>query len=352
MTNKKYTVTEKNGGRVPLPPVIGKDEKGNDIYDERVLKVEIPCGQCEECREQKSREWQVRLNEELKNWNYKYMVTLTFDNKSLKELLFKKKIKECNAACGYAIRHCLEYWRKDHKKSLKHWFISEMGHEGTERIHMHGIIFSNEPLEYKIEEVKNNGFLARWKYWKYGLIHIGTYCNERTINYIVKYVTKIDNDHKGFIGQIFTSPGMGKNFLDNLYTNIYKYRKNASIDYYRLNNGSKVKLPTYYKNKLYNENERELIWRDYMDTGDTTIKGVIYKKNITNHELENITTKAKEINSKNGYGSDSKEWRKREYNITARMILHQKAEYIREKMLKMTEKCKKEEEKFAQLMKN
>ena len=43
--------------------------------------------------------------------------------------------------------------------------------------------------------------------WKYGIIWIGQYTNERTINYIMKYITKVDEDHKGFKAVILTSAG-------------------------------------------------------------------------------------------------------------------------------------------------
>ena len=40
-----------------------------------------------------------------------------------------------------AIRLCLERIRKHTGKSVKHWFITELGHNGTERIHLHGIVW-------------------------------------------------------------------------------------------------------------------------------------------------------------------------------------------------------------------
>lgn len=319
--NKKYTATEKNGGVIPTLPVIGTDEQGEPIYDERVLFIEIPCGQCEECRKQKTREWQVRLTEELKEHKYPYFITLTFDPKELKQLCHKSRLGECNAVCAYAVRHMLERYRKDHKKSLRHWLITELGHEGTERIHMHGLLFSDEPLTFM--ESKEEHFYT-WKYWKYGMIYVGDYCTLRTINYIVKYINKIDTDHKGFNGQILASPGIGKQFLERLQkyeSTMYRYKPKQTKDYYLLPTGSKIKLPTYYKNKLFTEDEKELIWRDFMDTDKETIAGINYNHRTTdNGTLANIVDKAQEINKRLGYGDDSKEWRKKPYNITKRML--------------------------------
>lgn len=164
----------------------------------------------------------------------------------------------------------LERWRKTHKTSLKHWFITELGHEGTERIHLHGLIFTNEELIFG--EVDEHG-LRTWNYWKYGAVYIGDYVNSRTINYISKYITKIDEDHKTFKSKIMASPGIGKRYIDNMYSKPV-YRPRQTQDYYRLNTGVKVKLPKYYKNKLYSEEERELIWREFLDKEKISIMGV------------------------------------------------------------------------------
>ena len=65
--NPKYKATKKNGGVIP------------PFHDKRVLKIPIGCNKCIECRKKKSRDWSVRLMEELQNNNKKgYFVTLTF----------------------------------------------------------------------------------------------------------------------------------------------------------------------------------------------------------------------------------------------------------------------------------
>ena len=76
--------------------------------------------------------------------------------------------------------------------------ITELGHENTERIHLHGILFTKEDTQ-TIADI-----------WKYGNIWIGDYCNAKTINYIIKYVTKVDEQHKGYEPKILTSAGIGK----------------------------------------------------------------------------------------------------------------------------------------------
>ena len=58
--NPKYKPNKKNGGQVPA------------IFDKRVIYVPIGCGKCMECRKQLARNWQVRLNEEIRE-NKKYV---------------------------------------------------------------------------------------------------------------------------------------------------------------------------------------------------------------------------------------------------------------------------------------
>lgn len=369
--NRKYTATEKNGGIIPEMPIIGyKTEKlptGDyadiPIYDERIAYVEVPCGQCIECRQTKAREWQIRLLEEIKTHKYNYFITLTFAPKELETLCKKTRLKECNAVAGYAVRHMLERWRKDKKTSLKHWLITELGHEGTERIHLHGLLFNENELDFgPVDDNK----LRTWHYWKYGTVYVGDYVNERTINYISKYITKIDTDHKGFIGQILASPGIGREFIERLKeyrSTRYNYVPKNAADYYRLTNGSKVKLPKYYKNKLYTEEQREEIWRNFMDRQVISITGTEHDlKKITNRSLETITNNARETNRFMGYGSDNKEWRKKPYNITKNMILQVERLQQKIKMLDAMiqrdpeneyykENLKKIKEKLAQLKK-
>jgi hypothetical protein len=71
--NRKYIANKKNGGIVP------------PFSDNRVLMVPVGCGKCIECKRKKSREWQVRLAEELKHNKTKaYFVTMTFSNENYK----------------------------------------------------------------------------------------------------------------------------------------------------------------------------------------------------------------------------------------------------------------------------
>ena len=107
-------------------------------------------GRCMECLKQKARDWNVRLLEDLKVHINGVFVTLTFNddsyNKLSKLVIDDGDIFENNLAT-LAVRLFLERWRKKYKKSVRHWLITELGHSGTERIHVHGIIYTDEVNE-------------------------------------------------------------------------------------------------------------------------------------------------------------------------------------------------------------
>lgn len=307
--NPKYIPNKKNGGHPPK------------AEDPRVLWVPIGCGKCIECRRQKANNWKIRLIEELKENKQCYFITLTFSEDSLNELYIKyhEKNEELshkeNEIATLATRYFLERWRKKYKKSVRHWLITELGHQGTERIHLHGLIWCNEEQIKDLEKI-----------WSYGWVFIGNYVNNKTINYIIKYVTKIDNDHISFEGKILCSAGLGRNYIRKKINKETGeeikigegYRFNAfnnenTTEYYRTKEGFKLNLPIYYRNHIYSEKEREKLWIQLMNKEERFINGVKYSFKTDEDKkkfLRNLITAQKD-NVKNGFGS--KTWEKNNY---------------------------------------
>ena len=52
-----------------------------------------------------------------------------------------------------------------------------------------------------------------------------------------------------------------------------EYRGKDTNTTYRLPNGAKINLPTYYKNKLYTEEEKEELWKAKLDKGKVYVMG-------------------------------------------------------------------------------
>lgn len=283
--NKKYTSTKKNGGVIP------------SIVDNRTKYVAIGCGQCIECRKQKARDWTIRLMEDIKEYKNGKFITLTFSEDSLKELknvveskYGKDFINDENLICTIAVRRMLERYRKKYGKSMRHWLITEKGHTGTKRIHIHGIIYIDKSYEIEI-------------FWKYGWVYVGEYVNNETINYIVKYITKIDLDNKGFNGKILTSAGIGKHYLKTYNAKRNKYNGDKTLDEYRMDNGIKQQLPKYYRNNLYNDDEREKLWIDKLDKNERYVLGTKIENFSNNFEkYVKLVKIARKTNIELGYG--------------------------------------------------
>lgn len=249
--NPKYKPNKKNHGR---PPV---------CKDKRLLYIPIKCGCCIECRKEKQREWRVRLEEELRS-NYGYFITLTISPEGIKDLEGKTKLnwkENPNEIATKAIRLFLERCRKDTKKSVRHWCVTELGEEG-DRIHLHGIFFGQKSVEL----IK--------KHWKYGFSFIGQYCNSKSINYMTKYMLKVDIKHPEFKQIVLASPGIGSNYTDRLdYLWQKQNYRNINVATYTFRNGTKIAMPKYYKNKIFTEKEREIMWINNLNEGLLWIYG-------------------------------------------------------------------------------
>lgn len=275
--NPRYKPNKKNNYKPPK------------CTDERLKYVPVSCGRCIECRKKKKREWMVRLTEEIKSDNKCMFVTLTFSDKNFKQLAMKifnrqtQNDEEENRVCTEAVRYWLERIRKESKKSIKHWLITEKG-EDFGRIHLHGIIWAEN---WALEK------------WNYGYVSRGTYVNEKTINYITKYVTKVNEKFKHFIGKILTSKGIGKDYIT-------KNKGTGKEDNYRTRKGFLLSQPDYYRRNIYSDEERESIWIKNQEKGYRYIYGEkVSTENI--EEWENLTRYYQE-RAKKLYNEDENEW--------------------------------------------
>ena len=239
--NKKYTSNKKNGGNIPV------------ITDERVKMVPIGCQKCIECRKQKAREWQVRLLEDIKeNKNGKFVI-LTFSNESICKLSEEKNIKNLegyekdNQIATLGVRRFLERWRKNYKKSLRHWIVTELGHNGTENIHLHGIIWLPSGVD----------FTTLGQIWQYGYIwptkseEHRNYVNAQTVNYIVKYINKADEKHPNYKSKILTSAGIGGEYTKSYNARNNRFQEQKTNETYKTSTGHKISMPIYWRNKIY-----------------------------------------------------------------------------------------------------
>lgn len=312
--NRKYTANKKNGGVVPPLP------------DERVKYVAAGCGDCIECRKQKARNWQTRITEECKTNKNGQFVTLTFNTQSLKKLA-----KEFDKVEGYAldnmiatlaVRRFLERWRKEYTTSVRHWLITELGHGGTEHIHLHGIIWTDES-PYKIEQKWGYGYV--WKgYERNGKLI--NYVNASTANYITKYLFKQDKLHRYYKPIILSSnkPGIGHNYINTPKAQYNRYNGANTTETYTTESGHRIGLPTYYRNKLYTDQQREQLWINLLDKQVRYVNGI--KIDISKGEENYYKTLHyyQKQNEKMGYGNGTKNWQQEQYEHERRILIYKK----------------------------
>lgn len=315
--NKRYKITNKSKERGFVPPLV----------DDRTKYVAIGCQYCIECRKKRAREWQVRLLEEIKDKKNGRFVSMTFTPEWLKHCT-EGALQEEPKAEGYqldnltakwAVRRFLERWRKDKGESVRHWLITELGQKGTEHMHIHGIIWTDETMEY-IEKKWRYGTIWKKKEKEAGYIN---YVNERTINYIIKYITKIDEKHKGYIGKVMASNkphGIGGKYVETANGRDHKYNGDKTRDYYRLGNGQKVSNPIYYRNKLYTEEERQELWIKLLDKEERYVLGEKVSIKEGEEKYYRMLAEAQKVNKELGYGGVSTGWEKATYERERRRL--------------------------------
>lgn len=292
MQNKKYTANKKNGGIIP------------EMRDLRTGTIEIPCGNCWQCKKAKANAYRIRLYEELRHnekiklkGNY---VTFTFNEKNLirlneevkekvNELIIKqsdikyntenqlKKLKGYNAD-NEAVTIAVKKWRetirlkyryRKQNEKFRYWAITELGQNSTERIHMHGIIWTNNIEEIQKIWEKDNGKMI------IGDGHGANYVNDQSINYMIKYVTKTDKKHKNYRARIYNSVGLGKQYTERADAKLNEYKGRETNTNYTTKQGHKMQLLKYYKEKIIpNDEERENLWIWAMDEEKKYIDGV------------------------------------------------------------------------------
>lgn len=303
--NPRYKKNKKNGGNPP--PVTHQDTK----------QIPVPCGRCVECMKQKANNWRIRLTEEYKTDKTGKFVTMTFSEESLIELE-QVAIKEAEVELeGYdlendiarvGVRKFLERHRKQYGKSIKHWLITELGQEATERIHIHGILYTSlEKAEIE-------------KLWKYGNVNKrdktwkGTWCNEQTINYIIKYVHKTDLKHKAYKAKIFTSSGIGRNWINSINAQRAKYKEGETKEWYLNRQGYKMSLPVYYRNKLYTDEEKQKLWIKKLDEKIIWVRGKKIDISQNMNDYDEAIRQGKIENTQLGFGGILTEKQKQDEN--------------------------------------
>lgn len=231
-----FTLTEENGG------------------------FQVPCGKCYNCKRRRTSSWSVRLVKEGERSLSAHFLTLTYNTENVP--ISKNGFMSLEKSDLQKFFKRLRKWHGKEHTSIKYYAVGEYGGQ-TKRPHYHIVIF-NANLEH---------FERSWSIdlKPLGQIHIGT-ITEASIGYTLKYICKdsqipIHKNDDRIKEFAIMSKGLGSNYLTDKMITWHKNKPEERI-YVPLKDGKKAPLPRYYKQKIYDESEKEKIsfhWKKKSD---------------------------------------------------------------------------------------
>lgn len=239
-----------------LTPFFRKDDPGTSL----------PCGKCETCRKRRASGWSFRLNQEAKRANTGWFITLTYDNehvcfsKDKRMTLVKKHVQDFMKL----LRH-YETRKLKNKVRLKYYAVGEYGTTYW-RPHYHIILFNSVSLSKWIGKAKSGADLydvtSVSASWKHGATYSGK-VQEASVGYTLKYLSKVKRV-PAYAGDLrlpefsLMSKRLGDNYLSEAMVG---WHKSDLLDrmYVPLPDGKKAAMPRYFKDKIYELEEREAI---------------------------------------------------------------------------------------------
>lgn len=252
--------------------------------------IPVPCGKCPECKARRISGWSFRLMNEFKRASSGYFITLTYDTKHVPisrngfmelrkrdvQLFFKRLRKAHTAADTF-------------NNPIKYYAAGEYGGK-TKRPHYHIILFNA-----KLELIQPS--------WDLGQIHYGE-VNEASVGYTLKYISKMSkfpmhrNDDRQPEFSLM-SKRLGFNYLTPQMIKWHNDDPNNRM-YCNIEDGKKISMPRYYKEKIYDEHTRIMAGKHQLNI-------------MQQQEAENIAK----------YGLEKWEWMKEQH----RQAKFHKAEY-------------------------
>ena len=212
----------------------------------------VPCGRCEGCRLERSRQWAVRCLFESKLYDENCFVTLTYDNEHL----------PCDGSVH--VEHFQKFMKRLRKKysdrKVRFFHCGEYGGQ-TERPHYHAILFNIDFPDRKFHTINGQGdkiysseLLA--DLWPSGFCTIGD-VTFRSAGYVARYITKkvlgdTSEDHyRGRKPEYCTSSqGIGRGWYDKFKSDLYP------SDFVVID-GKKQVIPQYFDRLFERENPKE-----------------------------------------------------------------------------------------------
>lgn len=224
--------------------------------------VPVPCGKCPNCIKRRVSGWSFRLMQESKRAISGHFITLTYGNlnaktskKGFMELskldlqLFFKRLRKAHEHTNRVIglEGLADVSGRVHVP-IKYYAVGEYGGK-TERPHYHIILFNA-----RVELIQPA--------WDLGHVHYGEITGA-SVGYTLKYIAKEKRVpmHKNDDRQpefALMSKGLGDNYLDGKCVK-WHHADLENRMYLALEDGRRIAMPRYYKEKIYVDSERMVI---------------------------------------------------------------------------------------------
>lgn len=206
------------------------------------LPVTVPCGQCNGCRLEKSRQWAMRIMHEASLYEDNVFLTLTYRDEELPEdhslrlehwQLFMKRLKKAYGGKSLRFYHCGEYG------------------ETTHRPHYHAIIFNHDFRDktyLKETETGSKLYISSTldRIWTHGDCYIGSVTFESAAycgRYVMKKLTGARKSEYGSRVPEYSTmsrrPGIGSPWLA-------KWKRDCYPNDFCIMNGRKIRVPKAY----------------------------------------------------------------------------------------------------------
>ena len=238
--------------------------------------LELPCGQCVECRLARSREWATRCMLETKDHKNNYFITLTYNNDNLPKgnginidtgEIFEVGTLKPKDLQDFMKRLRITWERKYNITNIRYYACGEYG-EQYARPHYHAIIFGLPIFDLKPDHRSKKGNMNYRsdeieKIWGKGRIAIGTVTWDScayTARYVMKKQTgkgkeeyyKIMGVEPEFV-RMSRRPGIARNYYEQHKKNIYE----CDEIWISTRKGVQKVKPSKYYDKLFDIEEHE-----------------------------------------------------------------------------------------------
>lgn len=218
------------------------------------LKIPVPCGKCPPCFARRTSHWSFRLRQEGKQHRMSSFVTLTYETQNL-----PKSQNGFSTLSKTDIQKFFKRLRKFHEKrklgsKIIYYVAGEYG-STYKRPHYHIILFN----------AFNDDVIRAWSLDNkpIGFVHFGN-ISDASIGYTLKYISKKlinkktharDDRQKEFQ---LCSKGIGLAYLTDA---IKKWHRADPADrcYAVIEDGKKISLPRYFRDKIFDDNDKALI---------------------------------------------------------------------------------------------